>query len=114
MAVPVVSDAVLQQSQGGQYSTFVAGASGETLVYTGTGRLVQVSFATVGTVAVSIYDGTQSTGGTLIYTSATNPTAGNSPTRVDFPVATGIVVKGTSTASHGVAVAYNKNGTNGT
>lgn len=108
-----MADRALQQSRGGQFSTFVAGAAGETLVYTGEGRLQRISLATVGTVAVSIYDGTQSTGGTLIYTSTTNPTVGIAPVDLDWPINVGIVVKGTSTASHGIALAYNKSGVNG-
>lgn len=107
-----MADKTVQSNSGGQFTTAVAGAASETLVYTGAGRVNALSFITVGTVAVSIYDGTQSTGGTLIYTSATNPTAGTT-VKLDWPVATGICVKGTSTASHGVAVAYGKSGPNG-
>lgn len=108
-----MADKALQQSRGGQFSSFVAGAASETLVYTGAGRLCRVMFPAVGTSAVSIYDGTQSTGGTLIYTSATNPTAGLAPLEIDFPIATGIVVKGVSTASASVSLSYNKAGVNG-
>ena len=107
-----MADMAIQQSSGGQFSTAVAGANAETLVYTGAGRLTQISYITVGTVVVSIYDGTQSTGGTLIYTSATNPSAGSTQ-KLDWPINTGIVVKGSSTACHGLAVAYSKAGNNG-
>lgn len=107
-----MADKSIQQSGGGQYSTAIAGAATETLVYTGAGRVSSISYITVGTVAVSVYDGTQSTGGTLIYTSATNPTPGTISV-LDWPINTGICVKGTSTASHGVAVSYNKSGVNG-
>lgn len=107
------ADRALQQSRGGQYNTYVAGANGETLVYTGAGRACRLLFSAVGTVAVSIYDGTQSTGGTLIYTSTTNPTVGIAPVELDWPIQTGIVIKGTSTASHGVALCYSKDGVNG-
>lgn len=106
-----MADSTLQSNAGGQFSTAVAGANAETLVYTGAGRLNTISYITVGTVVVSIYDGTQSTGGTLIYTSATNPAAGSTQ-KLDWPIATGIVVKGTSTASHGLALAYGKSGVN--
>lgn len=107
------SDNVIQYSNGGAFgSTAIAGANSETLVYTGAGRLCQISVITVGTVAVSVYDGTQSTGGTLIFTSATNPTGGTIYLN-DWPITTGICVKGTSTASHGVVVSYNKAGVNG-
>lgn len=108
-----MADKAIQQSNGGQFSTAVAGANTETLVYTGSGRLNLISFVTVGTVTVSIYDGTQSTGGTLIYTSATNPTPGAAPVALDFPINVGICVKGSSTACHGVALAYSKGGVNG-
>ena len=114
MAFTPVSDQSIQSNAGGQYSTFVAGTNNETLVYTGKGRLAQISFATVGTQTLSVYDGTQSTGGTLIYTSATNPTAGSAPVALNWPIATGITLKGTSSAAHGVCVAYNKAGVNGT
>ncbi len=114
MPLTIVADNVVPQTTGGQYSTLVAGAASETLVYTGTGRVCQISFATVGTQALSIYDGTQSTGGTLIYTAATNPTAGSAPVSLQWPIAVGIVVKGTSTASHGLAISYNKAGIGGT
>lgn len=107
-----MADQVLRQTRAGQYgSSAIAGANSETLVYTGAGAVATISFITVGTVAVSIYDGTQSTGGTLIYTSATNPSAGM--LEIPLPVANGIVVKGTSTASHGVFLGYNKSGPNG-
>lgn len=106
------ADQVIQYSNGGQFNTAVAGANAETLVYTGAGRVCQVAIVTLGTVGFSLYDGTQSTGGTLIYSSVTNPTLG-AVTALDWPFANGLVVKGSSTATHGIAVAYNKAGVNG-
>ena len=107
-----MADLINQTSPGGQYSTALAGTTTEQLVYTGNGRLNALSFITIGTVTVSIYDGTQSTGGTLIYTSATNPTAGTT-LALNWPIANGICVKGSSTAGHGLAIAYSKGGVNG-
>lgn len=107
-----MADSTIQSNAGGQYSTAVAGANAETLVYTGAGRLNSISVITVGTVGVSIYDGTQSTGGTLIYANVTNPTLGT-VVQLNWPINTGILVKGTSTATHGIALAYGKAGVNG-
>lgn len=107
-----MADNVIRNTRGGQYASgVITGAATETLVFTGQGMLSTISFITVGTVAISIYDGTQSTGGALIYTSATNPSAGMLET--PLPFSTGICVKGTSTASHGVNVGYCKSGPNG-
>lgn len=106
------ADAVIQYSNGGQYSATVAGQNGETTVYTGAGRLCQVCVVTTGTVVTSVYDGTNSTTGTLIFTSATNSPTGTL-VATDWPISTGIVVKGSSTACLGLALSYNKSGNNG-
>lgn len=106
-----MADNSLQQNSGGQYNANTSGGNGETALYSGAGRLCQVVIITAGTAAFSFYDGTQSTGGTLIYTSITNDTNGTIKTP-NLPVSAGIVYKGT-TGSAGVAITYNKGGVNG-
>lgn len=101
-----MADKSIPQNTGGQYNAAVTSGNSETLVYTGAGRLSRFAVITAGTASFSIYDGTQSTGGTLIYTSLTNDALGTVKD-VQAPITTGIVVKGT-TGSAGVAVYYNK------
>lgn len=96
---------------GGYHTTSVTAGDAETNVLSGAGRLNKLSIVTAGTAAFSIYDGTQSTGGILIYTSITNDPVGTVKT-LDFPVANGITVKGT-TGSAGMAVVYTGNGNQG-
>lgn len=107
-----MADKTLQYNSGGQYTVSAAGANAETAVVTGGGRVCVISYTTVGTVACSLYDGTQSTGGTLLWTSATNPSPG-SVTTLNLPYTTGLVYKGTSTASQGICISYNAAGVNG-
>ena len=95
----------------GQFNAAVTNGNSETLVYTGAGALHRFSILTAGTASFSIYDGTQSTGGTLIFTSLTNDAVGTVKD-CQFPVNTGIVVKGT-TGSAGIGVFYSKSGVNG-
>ena len=108
-----MADAVLRQSRGGQYASAVTSGNSETLVYTGAGQLMSLSILTAGTASTSIYDGTQSTGGTLLFTTLTNDALGTTKSNLEFPISTGIVVTGT-TGSPGWAVIYNKAGPNGT
>ncbi len=101
-----MADQSIPNTRGGQYYGQFTGGAVETLVYTGGGRLCKVVTITAGTAATSIYDGTQSTGGTLIYTSITNDVAGTIK-ELDISVTNGIVVKGT-TGSMGCIATYNK------
>lgn len=101
-----MADKSIPQNTGGQYVGAFTGGNVETLVYTGAGRLSQFVITTAGTAAFSIYDGTQSTSGTLLYTSITNDTNGTLKS-LQIPITNGIVVKGT-TGSAGLVVTYNK------
>lgn len=101
-----MADLSIPQNSGGQYVGQFTGGNVETLVYTGAGRICKIAIITAGTAMISVYDGTQSTGGTLIYSTITNDVTGTIKD-VQLPVATGIVVKGT-TGSGGCAVGYNK------
>lgn len=103
-----MADRSVPQNSGGQFTGVFTGGAVETLVYTGAGRLNKIHILTAGTAMFSIYDGTQSTGGTLIYSSITNDVTGVVKD-VQLPITTGIVVKG-STGTAGVVVAYNKDG----
>lgn len=104
-------DKSLSQNQGGQYSGVFTGGNVETLVYTGSGRLQRFAIITAGTASFSIYDGTQSTGGTLLFTSLTNDALGVVKD-CQFPITNGIVVKGTTGAA-GICTFYNKDSANG-
>ena len=106
-----MADKSIPQNSGGQYTGQFTGGAVETLIYTGAGRLSKIHVITAGTAMVSIYDGTQSTGGTLIYSTITNDVTGTTKD-VQLPITTGIVVKG-SAGSAGVVVAYNKDATGG-
>lgn len=106
-----MADASVPSGLGGQYLGQFTSGNVETLIYTGGGRLCKVVTITAGTAVASIYDGTQSTGGTLIYTSITNDVSGTVKT-LDLPITTGIVVKG-STGTQGCVVSYNKEGAYG-
>ena len=101
-----MADNSLQQSKGGQYSTHNAGGNIEVLVYTGQGRLQQFAILTAGTTTFNFYDGTQSTGGILLFSSLTNDPIGTIKA-CDIPFATGLVFKG-STGAAGVNTMYNK------
>lgn len=103
-----MADASVPQNTGGQYGGIFTSGNVETLVYTGGGRLCKFTILTAGTASFSIYDGTQSTGGTLIFTSLTNDALGTVKD-VQLPISTGIVVKGTTGAA-GIYVTYNKTG----
>lgn len=103
-----MSDLSLPYTRGGQYSGQFTSGNVETTIYTGAGRLCKILVITAGTAVTSFYDGTQSTGGTLIYATITNDVTGTIK-EVDIPITTGIVVKGT-TGSMGCAVTYNKAG----
>lgn len=105
------ADQALQYNDGGQFNAAIASLTTETLVYTGQGRLCRLNICAAGTASVSIYDGTQSTGGTLIFTSLANDALGVTKV-INFPIATGILVKGT-TGCPGIAVSYNKSGVGG-
>lgn len=106
-----MADLSTPTTRGGQYYGQFTSGNVETLVYTGGGRLNKVITITAGTAVLSIYDGTQSTGGTLIYTSITNDVTGTVK-ELDIPVTNGIVVKGT-TGTQGAVVTYNKTGSLG-
>lgn len=103
-----MADKSVPQNSGGQFTGVFTGGNVETLVYTGAGRLNKIHVLTAGTAMVSVYDGTNSTTGTLIYSTITNDATGTIKD-VQLPIATGIVVKGT-TGSAGVVAAYNKGG----
>lgn len=107
-----MADVSIPQNLGGQYTGQFTSGNVETLVYTGAGRLCKIHIITAGTAVISFYDGTQSTGGTLIYSTITNDATGTVKD-VQLPITTGIVVKGT-TGSGGCVVAYNKTGVYGT
>ena len=98
-------------NSGGQYNAAFAGGNTETLIYTGSGLVGNFVITAAGTAVVSIYDGTQSTGGTLIYTSITNDVTGTIKT-INMPFTTGLVIKGT-TGSATAAVGYFKSGVYG-
>jgi len=106
-----MADLVARDSKAGQYGTLITSATTETLVYTGAGLVCRFNVVTAGTASLSIYDGTQSTGGTLIFTSLTNDAVGTVKD-VQFPVSTGIVVKGT-TGVPSIALSYSKAGPSG-
>jgi hypothetical protein len=106
-----MADASIPQNTGGQYGTLYTGGNVETLIYTGSGRASKFAITTAGTASVSIYDGTQSTGGTLIFTSLTNDALGIIKD-LQLPFTTGLVVKGT-TGSAGGYITYNKTGAYG-
>lgn len=106
-----MADASIPQNLGGQYIGQFTGGNVETLIYTGSGRLCRTTIITAGTAAYSIFDGTQSTGGTLVFTSITNDTNGTQKD-LQIPITNGIVVKGTTGAA-GLVVGYNKTGAYG-
>lgn len=103
-----MADKSVPQNSGGQFTGVFTGGNVETLVYTGAGRLNKIHILTAGTAILSVYDGTNSTAGTLIYSTITNDVTGTIKD-VQLPITTGIVVKGT-TGSAGACVAYNKDG----
>jgi hypothetical protein len=103
-----MADKSVPQNSGGQFTGVFTGGNVETLVYTGAGRLNKIHILTAGTAILSVYDGTQSTGGTLIYSTITNDVTGTIKD-VQLPITTGIVVKGAA-GTAGVCVAYNKDG----
>lgn len=107
----------IQSNNGGQFMQFFAGGN-TTASNTAAagGRLCKVAisnFAT-GTAAVTIYDGTNQTAGSLVYTiSATAASASTgAPLDLQFPISTGIFILGT-TGSPALAISYNKSGPNG-
>ncbi len=106
-----MASSVLQNNNGGQFNAAVSSVTTETLVYTGNGIINRISITAAGTASVSIYDGTQSTGGTLIFTSLTNDALGVVK-ELQFPVANGILIKGT-TGCPGLGIFYSKGGANG-
>lgn len=104
-----MADLSVPQNLGGQYGAIHTGGNVETAINTtAAGRLCRVTIITAGTAANSIYDGTNSTAGTLIWTDITNRTVGQQ-VDLQIPIATGIVVKGTTGAA-GLYVSYNKTG----
>ena len=104
-------DNTIRNLSAGQYGAGFAGGNTTSAPYTGAGVLATISVVTAGTAALSIYDGTQVTGATLIYTSATNPAAGTLVTP-NLPFSTGLVISGTTGAA-GLYVSYLKDGVNG-
>ena len=101
-----MADKSVPHNTGGQYGGIFTSGNGETLVYTGAGRLCKFTILTAGTASFSIYDGTNSTTGTLVFTSLTNDALGTVKD-LQVPITTGIVVKGTTGAA-GIYVCYNK------
>ena len=106
-----MADRSIPQNVGGQYNAIFTGGEASTLIYTGAGRLCKIHVITAGTAVVTIYDGTQSTGGTMIYKTITNDVTGTSKD-IQIPVTTGIAIVGT-TGSPGLCVCYNKDGVYG-
>jgi hypothetical protein len=105
---------VLQSSDGGQYKLAVAAATGAATASATTaagGSLNRIIFATAGTASATIYDGTNQTAGTLIYTSKTNPVAGE-VVIAQIPITTGIFVL-SANGSPALCLTYNGAGTNG-
>lgn len=107
-------DLAIQMNNGGQYYGTFTGGNIETAIYTGgPGRLTQYCVITAGTATATFYDGTQSTGGTIIHLTNQTHTAGTTMFVTEIPFTTGLVVKGT-TGSAAVTVMYNKQNSNGT
>jgi hypothetical protein len=103
---------VQQVVNAGQYNAAFTGGNVETAIYTsGPGVLNKFAITTAGTASLSIYDGTNSTAGTLIFTSLTNDALGVIKD-CGLAFTTGLVVKGTTGAA-GIAVFYSKAGANG-
>lgn len=100
-----MADQCIPRPDYGYYAGTFTGGNVETLVYTGSGRVCNLAVTTAGTAVMSIYDGTQSTGGVLIYTSITNSVTGATAI-LGIPVSAGIVVKGT-TGTQAVCLTYN-------
>jgi hypothetical protein len=107
----MAADQSIPTTRGGAYATLFAGTATEACAYTGAGRLCKLITITAGTSVVSVYDGTQSTGGTLVYTSITNDVSGTVK-ELDIPIVTGITLKG-ATNTGGFLVTYNKTGSLG-
>lgn len=107
-----MADKTIQYANGGQYAAQFTGGNVETLIYTGAGRLCQYFVITAGTATATFYDGTQSTGGTIIHLTNQTHTAGTTAFACDIPLTTGLVVKGTTGAA-GLLVGYNKADGNG-
>lgn len=103
-----MADASVPQNLGGQYNALFTGGEQNALIYTGAGRLCKLHITTAGTAVFTIYDGTQSTGGTMIYKSITNDVTGTSKD-LQIPFTTGLAVVGT-TGSAGFSLCYNKTG----
>lgn len=106
-----MADRSIPQNTGGQFNAIFTGGSVNTLIYTGSGRLSRIHILTAGTAVVTIYDGTQETGGTMIYKTITNDVTGTIKD-VQIPVTNGIAVVGT-TGSAGLCICYNKDGVYG-
>ncbi len=107
-----MADKSVPQNLGGQYNAIYTGGETNTLIYTGSGRLCKLHICTAGTAVFTIYDGTQSTGGVMIYKSITNDVTGTTKD-LQIPIATGIAIVGT-TGSAGFNVCYNKDSVYGT
>ena len=106
-----MADQCLPSQQFGYNAGVFTGGNVETLIFTGSGRVCSLAVTTAGTAVMSIYDGTNSTAGTLIYTSITNSVSGATAI-LGIPVSAGIVVKGT-TGTQGVSLTYNGPGVYG-
>ena len=101
-----MADRSIPQNTGGQYTGIFTGGNVETAITTSAGRLCKIIILTAGTTITSIYDGPNSTAGTLINATITNDVTGTIKD-VQIPITTGIVVKGT-TGSAGMGIQYNK------
>ena len=105
---------VFQYGNGGQYKLAVAAATGAATTGATTalgGILNRIVFATAGTASATIYDGTNQTAGTLIYTSKTNPVAGE-VVEVQIPITTQLFVL-SAAGSPALCLTYSGAGING-
>lgn len=100
-----------QMNDGGQFTGVFAGGNTTSTLYTGSGRICRIIQTGVATAAYTVYDGTQATGGKLLYQSITNGAIGTI-VNLQVPVDNGIHIVGT-TNSPVLCVSYNKAGSNG-
>lgn len=105
----------IQSTNGGQYrQTFAGGnVTGSNTTAAG-GRLNKVIIAASGTAAVTIYDGTNQTAGSVLYTINATAASSSAPSPIDLqvPIVTGIFVLGT-TGSPALVLSYEAAGPNG-
>lgn len=108
-----MADKTQRSTRAGQYYGSFTGGNIETLIYTGAGVAQAYFTVTAGTATATFYDGTQSTGGTIIHLTNQTMTAGTTQNVLEIPFSSGLVVKGT-TGSAALVVTYLAAGINGT